>query len=206
MNKKISIGIVDYGIGNHLSVSTALKRVGIKSFISSSIPELQSADILLLPGVGSFPIAMHNLNSSGLSSFLQDQASKDRSIIGICLGMQLLAESSWEVDHTNGLGIIPGTFISLPDNRWHIGWNSLDVLQQGNLLLDSDKQVVYFNHSFAYSGPEKYILINSYIGESNFRIPAAIGKGKVIGLQFHPEKSQAAGLNLLSNLLHHITL
>jgi len=194
----ITVGIVDYGIGNHASVIHSLRELGFRVRISSEPKVLDSTDILLLPGVGAFPAAMQALYQRGLVSYLQQQARERRPIIGICLGMQLLASASYEFEYTAGLDLIPGDIVPLTDAKWHIGWNALECVEADELLQASDGMVFYFNHSFCYRGPTEYQL-----GLTRHIAPfvSAIRRGNVIGVQFHPEKSQEAGRMLLKNLI-----
>ena len=195
------MGIVDYGVGNHTSVLRCLRQLGLRSRISSQIDQLDQADVLLLPGVGAFPIAMEQLHASGLVSYLQRAAQQGRPLIGICLGMQLLAESSTEHGFTPGLGLIPGPIEAIGLPRWHIGWNSLEVSEGQPLLQSSDGEVMYFNHSYVFRGPEAFVAAWSRVREGGEPLVAAIQRGSVWGLQFHPEKSQQAGLELLDRLI-----
>ncbi len=197
--RKILISIIDYGVGNQRSVLNSLRRIGFRSTISREKKELKMSDVLILPGVGTFPTAMDYLYKYDLVSFLKEAHQQNKPIIGICLGMQLLAESSTEVNFTTGLGLIPGKIESINDNKWHIGWNSLEIEEKDNLLKKNDGDSMYFNHSYSYKGPEKYIIANSRFENNN--IVSAIRKGNTIGLQFHPEKSQELGLELLKRLI-----
>lgn len=194
----LTVGIVDYGMGNHASVTHSLRDIGFRVRVSPDIQVLNEVDVLLLPGVGAFPSAMQALHERGLVSYLQDQAREHRPIVGICLGMQLLASASQEHHYTVGLDIIPGEVVPLTELKWHIGWNTVECVQSDPLLEPSDGQAFYFNHSFSYRGPAEY-----QIGISRHPTPMAsvIRRGKVVGLQFHPEKSQSAGKVLLENII-----
>ena len=149
---RLTVGIVDYGVGNHTSVLRCVRQLGFRSWISPQPDQLDQADVLLLPGVGAFPAAMERLHASGLVDYLQGAAQLGRPLIGICLGMQLLAESSTELGFTPGLGLIPGAVEAIGEPRWHIGWNSLEVVDGQPLLHASDGEVLYFNHSYAFRG------------------------------------------------------
>jgi glutamine amidotransferase len=198
----LTIGIVDYGMGNHASVMHSLKSIGFKVRISDSPEILDGTDILILPGVGAFPSAMQALRDRGLVSYLQKQADLQRPMIGICLGMQLLTTASHEFDYTLGLNLIEGEIVPLTATKWHIGWNEIKCLQQDSLLESSDHQAFYFNHSFTYQGVEKYQIA---IAQHSQTITAVIRSGSIVGLQFHPEKSQVAGRELLQNLIMGLT-
>ena len=146
-------------------------------------------------------MAMERLHASGLVGYLQRAAQLGRPLIGICLGMQLLAESSTELGFTPGLGLIPGAVEAIGEPRWHIGWNSLEVEEGHPLLHGSDGEVMYFNHSYVFRGPEAFVAARSRVLDASEPIVAAIQRGSVWGLQFHPEKSQEPGLELLERLI-----
>lgn len=198
---RLTVGIVDYGVGNHNSVLRCVRQLGMRARISSQADQLDQADVLLLPGVGAFPIAMERLHASGLVGYLQRAAQQGRALIGICLGMQLLTESSTEHGFTPGLGLIPGPVQAIGEPRWHIGWNSLQVAEGQPLLQSSDGEVMYFNHSYVYRGPDAFVAARSRVREGSAPLVTAIQRGSVWGLQFHPEKSQQAGLELLDRLI-----
>ena len=198
---RLTVGIVDYGVGNHTSVLRCVRQLGFRARISQQPEHLDQADVLLLPGVGAFPTAMERLHASALVGYLQRAAQLGRPLIGICLGMQLLAESSTELGSTPGLGLIPGAVEAIGEPRWHIGWNSLEVAESQPLLRGSDGEVMYFNHSYAFRGPEDFVAARCRLHEGSPPLVAAIQRGSVWGLQFHPEKSQGPGLELLERLI-----
>jgi glutamine amidotransferase len=198
---RLTVGIVDYGVGNHTSVLRCVRQLGFRARISPRPDQLDQEDVLLLPGVGAFPAAMERLHATGLVGYLQRAAQLGRPLIGICLGMQLLAESSTELGFTPGLGLIPGVVEAIDDLRWHIGWNSLEVAENQPLLHASDGEVMYFNHSFSFQGPDTFVAARSRTHEGSQPLVAAIHWGSVWGLQFHPEKSQGPGLELLERLI-----
>ena len=198
---RLTVGIVDYGVGNHTSVLRCVRQLGFRAWISPQLDQLDQADVLLLPGVGAFPTAMERLHATGLVGYLQRAAQVGRPLIGICLGMQLLAESSTELGFTPGLGLIPGAVEAIGEPRWHIGWNSLEVAEGQPLLHASDGEVMYFNHSYAFRGPEAFVAARSRVHMASRPLVAAIQRGSVWGLQFHPEKSQSPGLELLERLI-----
>jgi imidazole glycerol-phosphate synthase subunit HisH len=193
-----TVGIVDYGMGNHASVMHSLRNLGLRVRVSAETEVLSNTNILILPGVGAFPSAMQALHQRGLVDYLQNYARQQRPIIGICLGMQLLASASHEYHYTVGLDLIPGEVVPLSQSKWHIGWNTMECLQTDPLLQASDGQAFYFNHSFTYQGPEEY---QRCISRHSQPLVSVIRRGSVVGLQFHPEKSQAAGRELLKNLI-----
>jgi glutamine amidotransferase len=194
----LTIGLIDYGMGNHASVTHSLRQLGLRVRVGDTPEVLDSADVLLLPGVGAFPAAMRELHRRGLVDYLQEQARAQRPIVGICLGMQLLASASWEHEHTAGLDLVPGEIVPFADGGWQIGWNTLEVVQPDPLLLPSDGEAFYFNHSFHFRGPDEF-----QFARTRHATPFAsiIRRGNVVGLQFHPEKSQLAGRTLLRNLM-----
>jgi len=194
----LMVGIVDYGMGNHASVMHSLKSMGFKVRISADPQVLDNTDILILPGGGAFPSAMQALRDRGLVNYLQHQAVMQHPIIGICLGMQLLTTASYEFEYTLGLGLIEGEIVPLTASKWHIGWNEIKCLQQDSLLEPSNHQSFYFNHSFTYQGADKYQIA---IAQHNQAVAAVIRHDNIAGIQFHPEKSQVAGKQLLRNLI-----
>ena len=194
----IKVGIIDYGMGNHASVSNSLRKLGLRVSASADPKVLELTDILVLPGVGAFPIAMKELKKRGLVSLLKSRAEIDKPIIGICLGMQLLTSGSWEHEYTTGLDIIPGEIQPFIEGGWHIGWNTVEVAQEDLILNKCNGLNYYFNHSFHYNGPDQFKF-----GLTTYKRPftSVIRKGNTIGLQFHPEKSQQSGLILLQSIV-----
>ncbi len=193
-----TIGIVDYGAGNLSSVQHAFHMLGHRCRISGDAQVLDACDMLLLPGVGAFPKAMENLIASGLDRYVVDAARQDRPLLGICLGMQLLVDSSSEYRLTAGLGLIPGTVQPIAGARWHIGWNRLETVSDDALFRASDRESFYFNHSYALDVPPAY---QAAIARNDAPLVAAIRRDNVVGLQFHAEKSQAAGRALLAAII-----
>jgi glutamine amidotransferase len=193
-----TIGIVDYGVGNHASVYRSLHGLGYRCRVSRDPEVLDQTELLLLPGVGAFPAAMEALHDCNLVGYLQQHARKGSPIIGICLGMQLLADGSDEHRFTAGLGLIPGRVTALAGEHWHIGWNTIEVLHRDALLQPSDGQSVYFNHSYVFDPPPEY-----RVGVARLSAPftIAVRRERIVGLQFHPEKSQSVGRQLLSNVI-----
>lgn len=195
---RITVGVIDYGMGNHASVTHSLRALGFRVCVSSEVGVLNSTKVLVLPGVGAYPAAMQELSRRNLIGYLQDEARVQRPIMGICLGMQLLASASLEHGCTEGLGLIPGQVIPLVKSKWHIGWNTIECTRPDSLVAPSDGEAFYFNHSFCYQGPEEYQLC---ITRHPAPVTSVIRRGSVVGVQFHPEKSQAAGRVLLKNLI-----
>lgn len=193
---KISIGIVDSGIGNVSSLYSALTIVGYRVKVTDDPIILDKSDVILLPGVGAFEAVMDLYNSKGIDDQIRAIAQKNRPIIGICLGMQILTTSSEESANREGLGLIPGKVTRLVNSRWHIGWNSLKPSGYSKFLCNDMSSIVYFNHGFEYKGNKKYqVATAEYVNE----IPAIIKYKNIVGFQFHPEKSQDSGRRILQN-------
>jgi len=185
-------------MGNHASVLHCLRDLGYRVRVSDARDDLSEVDVLILPGVGAFPKAMEELHNRSLVEYLQEQAYLKKPIIGICLGMQLLADMSYEHGVTSGLGLIPGEVVAVSEHKWHIGWNTLECIKGSSVFTSSDKKAFYFNHSFMYGGGAEYQMC---VSNNNEIIPSVIRKDNVVGLQFHPEKSQGPGQELLNNLI-----
>ena len=201
MRPKRIIGIIDYGVGNLASVVHSLRAMGCRCRVSSDQDELAESDLLLLPGVGAFPEAMDALHKLDLVQFIQNQAHTNKPIVGICLGMQLLAESSTEIAFTAGLNLIPGKVESLGKARWHIGWNSAEVIVNDPIFRKYDGQALYFNHSYVFHAPKEYLVAISRLDNISESFPIAIRRKNVVGLQFHPEKSQVIGQKLIVDVI-----
>ena len=193
------VGIIDYGVGNLFSLQSSFKAIGQDAFVSGDVAELAKADRLLLPGVGAFEDAAKKLRASGLDAFVRQQAAAGKPLLGICLGMQMLFEKSFEYGEHEGLGLLKGQVVpmagKLPDDLKipHMGWNSLSV-KQGKLLADVDGQYVYFVHSFYAQGCEASLAA---VTEYGIPITAAVEQCNIFGCQFHPEKSGKVGLSIL---------
>lgn len=195
------IGIVDYGVGNINSVRNTLKAIGYRSVTSKEPAVLSECDLLLLPGVGAFPYAMKSLWQFDLVSYLGEQVSSGKPLVGICLGMQLLMDQSSEIEDTKGLGFIPGSTLGIQDANWHIGWNNLDVTTSDPMFQAADQKVVYFNHSFAAEIDDEFVCARARMVSGAPGFPVAIRHRNVVGLQFHPEKSQSAGRIVLTSVI-----
>ena len=193
-----NIGIINYGVGNHSSVVSSIKSLGHIVTLSKKIGELEKCDILLLPGVGSFPIAMKGLENFGLIKFIKKWVKKKKPIIGICLGMQIMATSGTEGGFCNGLDLLPGKVIKISSDKTHIGWNSLRLKQTYYILKDYKEKDFYFNHSYILkTNTGKIIATAKFEGD----IPAVVISDNIVGLQFHPEKSQKYGSTLLGKII-----
>ncbi len=195
---KITVGIVDYGIGNQSSVQHVLGSVGFRCRISDDPGVLDGCDLLVLPGVGAFRPAMEALRARALDRYLGDWAANGRPLMGICLGMQLLANVSYENGVEPGLSLIPGEVRSMGTGRWHIGWNTIECATDDPLFAPSDGQTFFFNHSYVYDGPPEFEVARAQVGGP---VASAIRRGAIVGMQFHPEKSQTAGRALLQRLV-----
>jgi imidazole glycerol-phosphate synthase subunit HisH len=195
------IALIDYGMGNRRSVEKALEHVGAASRLTADHDVLRSADGVILPGVGAFPEAMRRLARGGLDELIAERAGGGTPVLGICLGMQLLFESSAELGGAAGLGLLAGAVTAL-DPRGaklpHIGWNQVGWRRPSPLTAGlPDPCAFYHVHSFVVRPADE----SDVIGESRYGEPFAsvVGRDPVYGAQFHPEKSSAAGLRLLSN-------
>ena len=193
------VGIIDYGVGNLFSLCSSFRAIGEEAFVSGDPKELAKADRLVLPGVGAFEDAAKKLRASGLDGFVRQQAAAGKPLLGICLGMQMLFEKSYEYGEHEGLGLLKGSVVpmegKLPQSLKipHMGWNALEV-KQGKLLEKMAGQYVYFVHSFYAEGCEDSL---SAVTEYGIPITAAVEKGNIFGCQFHPEKSGSVGLSIL---------
>jgi imidazole glycerol-phosphate synthase subunit HisH len=201
----VEIAILDYGMGNRRSVEKALEHVGARASITSDHDALRRAAGLVLPGVGSFPRAMENLRELGLDELLRERLAAGTPVLGICLGMQLAFDSSVERGGAAGLGIVPGEVHALQTGALklpHIGWNAVRFTRPDSPLLASlpDRCAFYHVHSFApVPAEEQDILATAEYGQ---QFVTAVQRGSFYGVQFHPEKSSAAGLRLLANFAH----
>jgi imidazole glycerol-phosphate synthase subunit HisH len=198
-----TIGIVDHGMGNRRSVEKALERVGARVALTADHGALRAADGLVVPGVGAFAAAMRAMRDLGLDELVVERVGEGTPVLGLCLGMQLLFDSSTELGGDRGLGLLPGEVVALaPDPATlkvpHIGWNEI-AFTGGSALLEGlgDGAAFYHVHSFvAVAADEGDVLGRGDYGGSFVSI---VGRGDVYGVQFHPEKSSAAGLRLLAN-------
>lgn len=200
------VAVVDYGMCNLDSVRRAVEECGGTVVVTSQAQDLKTANRIILPGVGAFPEAMRNIKALSLDRVLYEQAMEENiPLLGICLGMQLLASKGWEGEETDGLGLIPGEVRRMEpfgaDTRIpHVGWNEVHPTQESPLFRNiSSGKDFYFVHSYHFC-PENnaHILADTpYAG----RFVSAVHSGSVFGVQFHPEKSQKMGFQLLKNFL-----
>lgn len=195
------IAIIDYGVGNLFSLKCSLNKIGAECVVTSDKETIIRAEKLILPGVGAFGDAADKLRASGLDELIRALTKEGKPLLGICLGMQLLFDKSYEFGEHDGLGLIKGEIKPLDGAKNglkipHMGWNSLKFTNPTDLFKNiSDGDYVYFVHSFyADCGAESKIAVTDYGGE----VTAAVQSGNVYGVQFHPEKSGDVGLKILS--------
>ncbi len=193
------IAIIDYGVGNLFSLTSSFKAIGEDVVITSDVEIINKADKLILPGVGAFGDASKKLFESGLDKIVVQEVKKGKPLLGVCLGMQMLFDKSYEYGEYDGLGLIEGkvVFIDLPDNYKipHIGWNALHFKKQSPILkYINENDFVYFVHSYHAIGCEKSVVGTTDYG---MEITAIVQKNNVYGCQFHPEKSGDVGLKIL---------
>ena len=196
------IAIIDYGVGNLFSLSSSLRVLGLETAVTGDAEVLRRADRIILPGVGAFADAIAKLRSTGLVDTICEQAAAGKPLLGICLGMQLLFEKSYEYGEHEGLGLVPGQVVPLADKLPaglkvpHIGWNRLQILKKEDPLFrySGDEDYVYYVHSYYAAGCEENTLA---VSEYGIPVTGVVRAGSVLGTQFHPEKSGDAGLRLL---------
>lgn len=194
------IAVIDYGAGNLFSVCNALRYLDIAHEVTKDAETLNCADAVILPGVGAFPAAMESLRATGLVDTIKENAQK-KPLLGICLGMQMLFESSEENGECGGLGLIPGTVRRIPSEKViipHMGWNELVITQDCRLLAGIETPLyTYFVHSYqAFCDDRNIVAYADYDG----KVPALVTDGGyVFGAQYHPEKSGEKGLQMLRN-------
>jgi len=206
------IGIVDYNMGNLASVINAFKKIGADAVLESDPSKLGRYDKLILPGVGAFGDAMTHLKSNGMDEAVKTFAASGKPLLGICLGMQLLFESSEEFGRTEGLGLIPGKVVAFDENRFdhpqkvpHMGWNELFLQKRMEEMEDGrspifkdlpDEFYLYFVHSFHAVCDDRYAIGKTHYG---YEFVSAVQNGNIYGIQPHPEKSHENGLKIIEN-------
>ena len=195
------IAIVDYGVGNLFSLKCSFEAIGAEICVTSDADTIKAADKIILPGVGAFEDAAAKLRQSGLDEVIISEAKNGKPLLGICLGMQMLFDKSYEYGEHKGLGLIPGTVKpikgAIPEDLKipHIGWNALRFKKQSKLFSNiSEGDCVYFVHSFYAADCDDYV---SSVAEYGAELTASVERGNVFGCQFHPEKSGAVGLGIL---------
>lgn len=195
------ISIIDYGVGNLFSLRSSLRAIGIDADYTGNPAEIRKAGKLILPGVGAFRDAREALRSTGLDRVVQEEAGKGKPLMGICLGMQMLFDRSYEYGEYEGLGLIPGEIVPMEGRIPkdlpipHIGWNELMLKQPSPLMKNTaNGDYVYFVHSYYAETPAEYVIATTDYG---VEMTAAVQKDNVYGCQFHPEKSSEVGLSIL---------
>ena len=195
------IAVVDCGVGNLFSLCSSLKRIGADAIVTSVPEMIRKADKVILPGVGAFADAAKKLRDSGLDKIIIEQAARGKEIMGICLGMQLLFEKSYEFGEHTGLGLLKGSVIGMEGTIPaelkipHIGWNALSFCKESKLLrYVKEGDCVYFVHSFYVDPSAESVVATAQYGKA---VTAAVQKENVMGCQFHPEKSGEVGLSIL---------
>ncbi len=198
------ISIIDYGAGNLKSVYHALTKLGFQTQIASTVDQINNCDALILPGVGAFKDAMNHLNESGLVDSIKENVQFGKPILGICLGMQLFYEKSYENGEWDGLGFLEGEVIRFNDNLKvpHMGWNNLIPGPNYNPDKGIGKQIgnaeyTYFVHSYYVAPKNKEEIV--FFSDYGIKFPAVVQKNNIYGMQFHPEKSSETGMTLLKN-------
>ena len=202
MSASAKIAIVDYGVGNLYSLCSSLRAIGADAVVTPDADVLRAADRIILPGVGAFADAAAKLRATGLDRVICEQAAAGKKIMGICLGMQMLFEKSYEYGEHDGLGLIPGRIVPMagyiPEDLKvpHIGWNPLIFKGERHPLLRYLKEgdCVYFVHSYFATDCDDSVIATAEYGRE---LTAAVARGNVMGCQFHPEKSGPVGLSIL---------
>ena len=200
------IGVVDYNMGNLRSVYNAFEKIGKKVDIVTKANKLKKYDKIILPGVGAFGDAMKSLETTGMREAVVDFSASNKPLLGICLGMQLLFEKSYEFGETKGLDLIPGVVVEFDSSKFetrlkvpHMGWNEIFIQKQSPLLKGlSDETYLYFVHSFHATCEDKYIIGKTTYG---YDFPSIVQKDNIFGFQPHPEKSHDNGLKILKNFI-----
>ena len=196
------VGIIDYGVGNLFSLRSSFEAIGTSVVVSSDPEELRKADHILLPGVGAFADAVQKLRTTHMDEMVFEAVREGKPLMGICLGMQMLFERSFEYGEHQGLGLLKGQVIPmaglLPKDLKipHMGWNALDVVKSDGKLFANTKEgaYVYFVHSYFADGCEDSLAARTEYGTW---LTAAVEKDNIFGCQFHPEKSGEVGLDIL---------
>jgi len=196
----MAIAIIDYGVGNLRSVEKAFTSQNIEAVVSDDEKVLRAAEKLVLPGVGAFAACMQGLRARGFDQLVIQAARTGKPIIGLCVGLQMLFDEGHEFGVHRGLGLLPGRAVRFAEGVRvpHVGWNQVSIKQNHPIFRDTpDQSFFYFVHSY-YVEPADETCV---LGETDYdlRFAAICGRGSVVGVQFHPEKSQTAGLRLLRN-------
>jgi glutamine amidotransferase len=201
LDEPVEIAIVDYGMGNRRSVEKAFEHIGASVTISSDHDLLRSAAGLVVPGVGAFPRGMASLRELGLDGLLRERLAAGTPVLGICLGMQLAFERSTELDGATGLGLVPGEVRRLDHGALklpHIGWNEVSFTSSSPFTEGLPERCAFYHvHSFAPAPTDPRDILGTAVYSAPFA--SVVARENFYGVQFHPEKSSAAGLRLLAN-------
>lgn len=198
------IAIIDYDAGNIKSVEKAVSMLGYSPVITRDRDTILKADKVILPGVGSFGDAMNKIRAYDLESVINEVVNNNVPFLGICLGLQLLYESSEESEGVKGLSLLEGKIVKIPEGEYkkipHMGWNSISINKKGRLFKDiEDNAYVYFVHSYYLQAKDQETVMATC--EYNVHIHASVEKGNIFACQYHPEKSSEIGLKMLKNFL-----
>ena len=195
------IAIIDYGVGNLFSLRSSFAAIGQEATVTNDIEEIRRADRLILPGVGAFQDAAEKLRASGMDRAVKEEAARGKPLMGVCLGMQMLFERSYEYGVHEGLGLLKGEIRPISERIPaglkipQMGWNALKIVKDSPLLkYTRDGEYVYFVHSYSAVNCDESLLAVTEYGAD---LTACVGKGNVFGCQFHPEKSSDVGLRIL---------
>lgn len=195
------IAIIDYGVGNLYSLVSSFGAIGAETVVTADASVIRSADKLILPGVGAFEDAIQKLRDTGLDRIIKEEAARGKEIMGICLGMQMLFEKSYEYGEHEGLGLLAGSVIpmqgTIPESLKipHIGWNALHFQKEHKLFrYIKPNDFVYFVHSYYAADCDDSLIATAEYGKE---LTAAVAKDNIMGCQFHPEKSGNVGLSIL---------
>jgi len=199
----VKVSIIDYNMGNLASIKNAFEKIGSPSSVIKTAEEIKNADRLILPGVGAYPDAMEHLKEEGLGEAIKEFVKSGKPLLGICLGMQLLFERSYEFKETEGLGVVEGEVqkfcikkMNKEEKIPHMGWNSINFRKSPLFEDIKNEPYLYFVHSYHVVCDDKFSIGKTYYG---YEFTSAINKDNIYGLQPHPEKSHDVGLKILKN-------
>lgn len=196
MIRKPGLGILDYGSGNIASLRASLLKIGYRPHMLVCPEDFEKANVIVIPGVGAFPQAMEQISKTGLSRSILNAHEQGRRIVGICVGMQILSQKGFEIQETEGLGLLDGEVRRHPDGL-QVGW--MPALPSQGKSSDVVGKKFYFNHTYHLVGPPDQVLYSCQSATQQHA--AVVRKGNVFGIQFHPEKSQRNGLELLGSAI-----
>ena len=191
--------IVDYGCGNYGSLKGVINKLGHIANTSKNYKDLEKADFLILPGVGAFPNAINLIKKNNLIKILKNLKNENKPMLGICLGMHLLTNSSDELGFNKGLSFVSGKTKQNKGKTHHIGWNELNFINKKNDFYKFHNMKFYFQHMFSYTGPKQNQI--AYANNKKHKIPSIIQNKNIVGVQFHPEKSQDNGIQFFEKYI-----